>query len=202
MIQPQTHLNVADNSGARELMCIRIIGASNRRYAHIGDVIVAVIKDAVPNMPLQRSEVVRAVIVRTRKELKRDNGMIIRYDDNAAVVIDQEGNPKGTRVFGAIARELRQFNFTKIVSLAPEGVLPGMKEQKWIHEGLITESLPNGMFRVRLDNEDMILGYVSGKIRRSFIRILPGDRVKIEVSRYDSTRGRIIYRLRNKDSKD
>ncbi|KAJ0668699.1 putative ribosomal protein L14P [Helianthus annuus] len=106
MIQPQTHLNVADNSGARELMCIRIIGASNRRYAHIGDVIVI------------RS--VRAVIVRTYKELKRDHGMIIRYDDNAAVVIDQEGNPKGTHVFGAIARELRQFNFTKIVSLAPE----------------------------------------------------------------------------------
>lgn len=120
MIQPQTHLNVADNSGARELMCIRIIGASNRRYAHIGDVIVAVIKEAVPNMPLERSEVVRAVIVRTCKELKRDNGMIIQYDDNAAVVIDQEGNPKGTRVFGAIARELRQLNFTKIVSLAPE----------------------------------------------------------------------------------
>ncbi|KAL1133261.1 hypothetical protein V6Z11_A12G027000 [Gossypium hirsutum] len=105
MIQPQTHLNVADNSGARELMCIRVIGASNRRYAHIGDVIVALI---------------RAVIVRTRKELKRDNGMIIRSDDNAAVVIDQEGNPKGTRIFGAIARELRQLNFTKIVSLAPE----------------------------------------------------------------------------------
>ncbi|XP_035842172.1 50S ribosomal protein L14, chloroplastic-like [Helianthus annuus] len=120
MIQPQTHLNVADNSGARELMCIRIIGASNRRYANIGDVIVVVIKDAVPNMPLERSEVVRAVIVRTCKELKRDNGMIIRYNDNAAVVIDQEGNLKGTRVFGAIARELRQFNFTKIVSLAPE----------------------------------------------------------------------------------
>ena len=80
--------------------------------------------------------------------------------------------------------------------------LSGMKEQKWIHEGLITESLPNGMFRVRLDNEDLILGYVSGRIRRSFIRILPGDRVKIEVSRYDSTRGRIIYRLRNKDSND
>ncbi|KAL5697003.1 hypothetical protein ACHQM5_031137 [Ranunculus cassubicifolius] len=95
-------------------------GASNRRYAHIGDVIVAVIKEAVPNMPLQRSEVIRAVIVRTCKELKRDNGMIIQYDDNAAVVIDQEGNPKGTRVFGAIARELRQLNFTKIVSLAPE----------------------------------------------------------------------------------
>ncbi|KAJ0989602.1 hypothetical protein J5N97_007958 [Dioscorea zingiberensis] len=95
MIQPQTLLNVADNSGARELM-------------------------SVPNMPLERSEVIRAVIVRTCKELKRDNGIIIRYDDNAAVVIDQEGNPKGTRVFGAIPRELRQLNFTKIVSLAPE----------------------------------------------------------------------------------
>nr|YP_010311137.1 ribosomal protein L14 [Tetrastigma sp. Wen 12461]UNA63277.1 ribosomal protein L14 [Tetrastigma sp. Wen 12461] len=120
MIQPQTHLNVADNSGARELMCIRIIGTSNRRYANIGDIIVAVIKEAVPNMPLERSEVIRAVIVRTRKALKRDNGMIIRYDDNAAVIIDQEGNPKGTRIFGAIVRELRQLNFTKIVSLAPE----------------------------------------------------------------------------------
>lgn len=120
MIQPQTYLNVADNSGARKLMCIRIIGASNRRYAHIGDVIVAVIKEAVPQMSLERSEVVRAVIVRTCKELKCDDGMIIRYDDNAAVVIDQEGNPKGTRVFGAIAEELRKFNFTKIVSLAPE----------------------------------------------------------------------------------
>nr|YP_009175307.1 ribosomal protein L14 [Phragmipedium longifolium]YP_010605508.1 ribosomal protein L14 [Phragmipedium hirtzii]AIS67563.1 ribosomal protein L14 [Phragmipedium longifolium]WAJ48410.1 ribosomal protein L14 [Phragmipedium longifolium]WAN80668.1 ribosomal protein L14 [Phragmipedium hirtzii] len=122
MIQPQTLLNVADNSGARELMCIRIIGTGNQRYAHIGDVIVAVIKEAeaVPNMSLERSEVIRAVIVRTCKELKRDNGMIIRYDDNAAVIIDQEGNPKGTRIFGAIARELRQLNFTKIVSLAPE----------------------------------------------------------------------------------
>nr|QFV19928.1 ribosomal protein L14 [Macrosolen tricolor] len=120
MIQPQTHLNVADNSGARELMCIRIIGTSNRRYAQIGDIILAVIKDAMPNMPLKRSEVVRAVIVRTCKELKRKNGIIIRYDDNAAVVIDPEGNPKGTRVFGGIARELRHFNFTKIVSLAPE----------------------------------------------------------------------------------
>jgi large subunit ribosomal protein L14 len=120
MIQPQTHLNVADNSGARKLMCIRILGASNRRYAHIGDVIVAVIKEAIPNTPLERSEVIRAVIVRTCKELKRDNGIIIQYDDNAAVIIDQEGNPKGTRIFGAIARELRQLNFTKIVSLAPE----------------------------------------------------------------------------------
>ncbi|MFQ6668952.1 hypothetical protein Gotur_034393 [Gossypium turneri] len=96
------------SSGARELMCIRVIGASNRRYAHIGDVIVDVIKEAVPNTPLERLEVIRAVIVRTRKELKRDNGMIIRYDDNAAVVIDQKGNPKGTRIFGAIAPGLRQ----------------------------------------------------------------------------------------------
>nr|YP_010320889.1 ribosomal protein L14 [Parnassia longipetala]UJP70719.1 ribosomal protein L14 [Parnassia longipetala] len=120
MIQPQTHLNVADNSGARELMCIRIIGTSNRRYAQIGDIIVAVIKEALPNTPLEKSEVIRAVIVRTCKEFKRDNGLIIRYDDNAAVVIDQEGNPKGTRIFGAIARELRQLNFSKIVSLAPE----------------------------------------------------------------------------------
>nr|QEV84630.1 ribosomal protein L14 [Hexalectris nitida] len=120
MIQPQTLLNVADNSGAQELMCIRIIGTGNHRYAHIGDVIVAVIKEAVPNMPIERSEIIRAVIVRTCKELKRDNGIIIRYDDNAAVIIDQEGNPKGTRIFGAIVRELRQLNFTQIVSLAPK----------------------------------------------------------------------------------
>nr|YP_010613796.1 ribosomal protein L14 [Andreaea regularis]WAS08542.1 ribosomal protein L14 [Andreaea regularis] len=120
MIQPQTYLNVADNSGARKSMCIRILGASNRKYAHIGDIIIAVVKEAVPNMPLKKSEVVRAVVVRTRKELKRNNGTIIQFDDNAAVVINQEGNPKGTRVFGPVARELRESNFTKIVSLAPE----------------------------------------------------------------------------------
>ncbi|CAN6455186.1 unnamed protein product [Victoria cruziana] len=108
MIQPQTILNAANNSEARKLMCIQIIGASNYRYAHIGDIIVVVIKEAVPNMPLERSEVIRAVIVRTCKELKHDNNMIIWYDDNAAVVIDQEGNAKGTRVFGLTARELRQ----------------------------------------------------------------------------------------------
>nr|UPU96175.1 50S ribosomal protein L14 [Arceuthobium abietinum subsp. mathiasenii]UPU96206.1 50S ribosomal protein L14 [Arceuthobium abietinum subsp. magnificae]UPU96237.1 50S ribosomal protein L14 [Arceuthobium abietinum subsp. wiensii]UPU96268.1 50S ribosomal protein L14 [Arceuthobium apachecum]UPU96330.1 50S ribosomal protein L14 [Arceuthobium blumeri]UPU96392.1 50S ribosomal protein L14 [Arceuthobium californicum]UPU96454.1 50S ribosomal protein L14 [Arceuthobium campylopodum]UPU96513.1 50S riboso len=119
MIQPQTYLNVADNSGARELVCIHIIG-SKRRYAHIGDIIIAVIKKVVPNMPLEKSEVVKAVIVRTCKELKRENGIKIRSDENAVVVIDQEGNPKGTRVFGAIARELRHFKLTKIVSLAPE----------------------------------------------------------------------------------
>nr|YP_009673810.1 ribosomal protein L14 [Cuscuta chapalana]QDF46509.1 ribosomal protein L14 [Cuscuta chapalana] len=120
MIQSQTYLNVADNSGARKVMCIRIIGSSNRRYAHIGDIIVAVIKEAVPNMPLEKSEVVRALIVRTRKELKRDNGIILQYDDNAVVIIDKEGNPKGTRIFGAIPRELRKLKFNKIVSLAPE----------------------------------------------------------------------------------
>ena len=120
MIQPQTYLNVADNSGARKLMCIQILGASNRKYAHIGDIIIAVVKEAVPNMPLKKSEIVRAVVVRTCKELKRKNGTIIQFDDNAAVVINQEGNPKRTRVFGPVARELREYNFTKIVSLAPE----------------------------------------------------------------------------------
>ncbi|CAK8561209.1 unnamed protein product [Lathyrus sativus] len=120
MIQPQTNLNVADNSGARELMCIRIIEASNRRYAYMGDIIVAVIKKAVPNSSLERSQVIRAVILCTSKELKRRNGIIIKYDDNAAVLIDKQGNPKGTRIFCAIARELRQLNFTKIISLAPE----------------------------------------------------------------------------------
>jgi large subunit ribosomal protein L14 len=120
MIQPQSYLNVADNSGARRLMCIRVLGSSNRKYANIGDMIIAVVKEAVPNMPLKKSEVVRAVIVRTCKGLKRDNGMILRFDDNAAVVVNQEGNPRGTRVFGPVARELRDCNFTKIVSLAPE----------------------------------------------------------------------------------
>jgi large subunit ribosomal protein L14 len=120
MIQTQTYLNVADNSGARKIMCIRVLGGSQRQYANIGDVIIGVVKDSVPNMTLKRSEVVRAVIVRTKKGLRRDNGMIIRFDDNAAVVINKEGNPRGTRVFGPVARELRDKNFTKIVSLAPE----------------------------------------------------------------------------------
>lgn len=112
MIQPQTLLNVADNSGARKLMCIRVIGAaSNQRYARIGDVIVAVIKDAVPQMPLERSEVIRAVIVRTCKEFKCEDGIIIRYDDNAAVIIDQKGNPKGTRVFWRDRRGIERIEF-------------------------------------------------------------------------------------------
>lgn len=119
MIQQETYLNVADNSGARKLMCIRVLGG-NRRYASVGDVIIAVVKDATPNQAVKKSDVVRAVIVRTRKGLRRDSGMSIRFDDNAAVIINQDGNPRGTRVFGPVARELRDKNFTKIVSLAPE----------------------------------------------------------------------------------
>ena len=119
MIKPQSYLNVADNSGARKLMCIRVLGGG-RQTAGIGDVIIAVVKDALPNMPLKKSDVVRAVIVRTSKGVRRPNGMMLRFDDNAAVVINKEGNPRGTRVFGPIARELRDRNFTKIVSLAPE----------------------------------------------------------------------------------
>nr|YP_010502708.1 ribosomal protein L14 [Eutreptiella eupharyngea]UXD06304.1 ribosomal protein L14 [Eutreptiella eupharyngea] len=119
MIQPQTYLNVADNSGARKIMCIQVLG-SNRQYASVGDVIVAVVKDATPNMPLKKSDVVKAVVVRTCKALRRESGMTIRFDDNAAVVVSAEGAPKGTRVFGPVARELRDKNFIKIVSLAPE----------------------------------------------------------------------------------
>jgi large subunit ribosomal protein L14 len=120
MIQQQTRLAVADNTGARELMCIRVLGGSNRRYASVGDVIVGVVKDALPNMPVKKSEVVRAVVVRVRNHVKRPDGSTIRFDDNAAVIIQKDGNPRGTRVFGPIARELRDKNFTKIISLAPE----------------------------------------------------------------------------------
>lgn len=122
MIQPQTYLNVADNTGAKKLMCIRVLGGNQKQSANIGDIIIAVVKDAIPNMPFKKSDIVRAVIVRTRKGLKRDNGTAIRFDDNAAVIINKEGTPRGTRVFGPIARELRDRNFTKIVSLAPEVV--------------------------------------------------------------------------------
>ncbi|MGC9504448.1 50S ribosomal protein L14 [Baaleninema sp.] len=119
MIQKESYLNVADNSGARKLMCIRVLGG-NRRYAHVGDTIIAVVKDAIPNMAIKKSDIVRAVVVRTRKNLRRDSGMSIRFDDNAAVIVNLDGNPRGTRVFGPVARELREKNFTKIVSLAPE----------------------------------------------------------------------------------
>lgn len=119
MIKPQTYLNVADNSGARKLMCIRVLGGG-RQTAQIGDIIIGVVKDALPNMPFKKSDVVRAVVVRTSKGVRRENGLFLRFDDNAAVIINKEGNPRGTRVFGPIARELRDRNFTKIVSLAPE----------------------------------------------------------------------------------
>ena len=120
MIMLQTRLNVADNTGARELMCICVLGSSGRRYASVGDVVVAVVKDALPNMPVKKSEIVKAVIVRVRSSVKRPDGTTIRFDDNAAVIIQKDGNPRGTRVFGPIARELRDKNFTKIMSLAPE----------------------------------------------------------------------------------
>lgn len=120
MIQQQTYLNVADNSGARKLMCLRVIGKGNCPYAFIGDVVIAVVKDALPNMGVKKSEVVKAVIVRTKQSVSRESGMSIRFDDNAAVIIKDDGGPRGTRVFGPVARELREKNFTKIVSLAPE----------------------------------------------------------------------------------
>nr|YP_009690604.1 ribosomal protein L14 [Lindsaea linearis]QEG57384.1 ribosomal protein L14 [Lindsaea linearis] len=120
MIQTQSYLDVADNSGARKSMCIRVLGTGNLKHADTGDTIVAVIKEASPNMTLKRSEVVRAVAACTRKGIKRCNGIILGFDDNAAVVVNQEGSPKGTRIFGPVARELREYNFARIVSLAPE----------------------------------------------------------------------------------
>ena len=119
MIQPHTYLTIADNTGARKIMCIRILGG-NRKYGRIGDVIIGVVKDASPNMPIKRSDIVRAVVVRTRHTVRRNDGMSIRFDDNAAVIINKENNPRGTRIFGPIAREIRDKRFTKIVSLAPE----------------------------------------------------------------------------------
>lgn len=120
MIQPQSYLNVADNTGARKLMCIRVINKNRLQLANIGMVIIAVVKEALPNMPIKKSDIVRAVIVRTSKTIRRQNGMSIRFDDNAAVLVTKDGLPIGTRIFGPIARELRDKNFTKIVSLAPE----------------------------------------------------------------------------------
>jgi large subunit ribosomal protein L14 len=120
MIQPETYLKVADNTGARRLICIRVLGSSR---ASLGDVIVAVVKEALPNIPIKRSEVVRAVLVRTRKEVLRTNGSWIRFDENAAVIVNKDGNPRGSRVFGPVVRELRDLNFSKIVSLAPEVIL-------------------------------------------------------------------------------
>lgn len=120
MIQPQTRLRVADNTGAREIMCIRVLGGSNRKTAGVGDVIVAAVKTANPGGSVKKGEVVQAVIVRTAKEHARPDGSWIKFDENAAVILSDKNNPKGTRIFGPVARELRDRNFMKIVSLAPE----------------------------------------------------------------------------------
>lgn len=120
MIQTQTRLNVADNSGARQLQCIKVLGDSRRRYAGVGDLISCSVTDAIPGGTVEKGEVVIAVIVRTKKEYRRNDGSYIRFDENAAVIINQEQEPVGTRIFGPIARELRERNFMRIVSLAPE----------------------------------------------------------------------------------
>lgn len=120
MIRPQTRLKVADNTGAKEIMCIRVLVGSNKKYGTVGDVIVASVKDAVPNTAVKKGDVVRAVVVRTAKEIRRPDGSYIRFGDNAAVLITPQGTPRGTRIFGPVARELREKQFMRIVSLAPE----------------------------------------------------------------------------------
>ncbi len=120
MIQQESRLKVADNSGAREILCIRVKGGSHRRYAGVGDVITATVKQATPRGAIRKGEVVQAVVVRTRKQLGRADGTYISFDENAAVLIDAQGAPRGTRIFGPVARELRERNFMRIVSLAPE----------------------------------------------------------------------------------
>jgi len=120
VIQQETRLKVADNTGGKEIMCIRVLGGSMRRYGSVGDVIVASVKGAAPGGAVKKGDVVKAVIVRTTKEVHRSDGSFIRFDDNAAVILDQQRNPKGTRIFGPVARELREKGFMKIVSLAPE----------------------------------------------------------------------------------
>ncbi len=122
MIQTFTRLKVADNSGAKKIMCINVLGGSRRRYARLGDVIVAAVKESIPGAAVKKGDVVRAVVVRTIKVHSRPDGSYIRFDENAAVILDEKGNPKGSRIFGPIARELREKNFMKIVSLAPEVV--------------------------------------------------------------------------------
>ncbi len=122
MIQTDTRLRVADNTGAREIMCINIPGGTRRRYAHLGDVIVATVKQAIPGGTVKKGEVVRAVVVRTVKPTRRLDGSYVRFDENAAVILDEKNNPRGTRVFGPVARELREKNFLKILSLAAEVV--------------------------------------------------------------------------------
>ena len=120
MIQQESMLKIADNSGAKSALCIRVLGGSKRRYASVGDVVVVTVKDAIPNSPVKKGEVVRAVIVRTNKEVRRRDGTYIRFDDNAAVLLTPQGEPQGTRIFGPVGRELREKRYMKIVSLAPE----------------------------------------------------------------------------------
>ena len=120
MIQQESRLKVADNTGAKEILCIRVLGGSGRRYAGVGDVIVGTVKDALPGGAVKKGEVVRAVVVRTTKERRRPDGSYIRFDDNAVVIINEQKNPRGTRIFGPVARELREKRFMKIISLAPE----------------------------------------------------------------------------------
>jgi len=120
MIQTETRLKVADNTGAKEILCIRVLGGSRRRYASVGDIIVASVKQAAPTGAVKKGEVVKAVVVRTAKEYGRPDGSYIRFDENAAVILDDQKNPRGTRIFGPVARELRDKGFMKIVSLAPE----------------------------------------------------------------------------------
>lgn len=120
MIQQQTMLTISDNSGARRAMCIKVLGGTRRRYASVGDIIVVAIKDAIPNGAVKKGEKARAVVIRTRKEVRRKDGSYIRFDQNAAVLIDKQKEPRGTRIFGPVARELREKEFMKIISLAPE----------------------------------------------------------------------------------
>lgn len=120
MIQSESHLRVADNTGAREIMCIKVLGGSKRRYGRVGDIIIATVKQAIPAGSVKKGEIVRAVIVRTAKEYGRSDGSHIRFDENAAVILDEHENPKGTRIFGPVGRELRERGFMKIVSLSPE----------------------------------------------------------------------------------
>ena len=120
MIQEETNLVVADNSGAKKVRCIRVLGGSGRKYATVGDLIVVAVKSAIPNGNVKKGEVSRAVIVRTKKEVRRPDGSYIRFDENAAVLLNQQNEPRGTRIFGPVARELREKQFMKIVSLAPE----------------------------------------------------------------------------------
>lgn len=120
MVQQQTYLKVADNTGAKEIMCIRVLGGTGRRYANIGDVVVASVKKAAPGGTVEKGDVVKAVVVRTAKGVRRDDGTYIRFDENAAVLIKEDKNPRGTRIFGPVARELRDKDYLKILSLAPE----------------------------------------------------------------------------------